>query len=173
MMLTKSPLKTVRFRYPRVIKEGGLIKEYDETYGEAKELLYKLVNESTNNIFYCKDFRSGDKGYEKHLSTVILTDKSLVVIYNMEKVIFRLNVKDIKECFVHFVDRKYVIGFRLGEGENSTTRGFRFKEEESNVCCGLYDILDEMVLAVRKKKEGNEKDNEEEELITEVPKEMD
>jgi hypothetical protein len=28
-------------------------------------------------------------------------------------------------------------------------------------------------LAIRKKKEGNDKDNEEEELITEVPKEMD
>jgi hypothetical protein len=172
-MLTRSPLKTVRFRHPRVIKEGGLIREYDETYGEGKELLYKLVNESTNNILYCKDFKSGDKGFEKHISTVILTDKTLVVIYNMEKVIFKLSVKDITECFVHFVEKMYIIGFRLREGENSTTRGFKFKEEESNVCCGLYDILNEMVLAIRKKKEGNDKDNEEEELITEVPKEMD
>ena len=172
MMLTRSPLKTVRFRHPRVIKEGGLIREYDETYGEGKELLYKLVNESTNNILYCKNFKSGDKGFEKHISTVILTDKTLVVIYNMEKVIFKLSVKDITECFVHFVEKMYIIGFRLGEGENSTTRGFKFKEEESNVCCGLYDILNEMVLAIRKKKEGNDKDNEEEELITEVPKEM-
>ena len=141
---TRSPLKTIRFRHPRVIRENEVIKDYDENMAEAKEVMLKLVGESTNKILYTSDFRSGDKGYNEYLSTVILTDRKLVVVYDMKKIIFLLKVKYIKKCFVHFIGNNFLIVFKL---TNEKTKGFKFTEEYGNVCCNLYDIFNEMILS--------------------------
>ena len=141
---TRSPLKTIRFRHPRVIKENECIRSYDETFAEAKEIMLKLVGESTNNILYAEDFRSGDKGYGEYLSTVILTDRKLVVVYDMKKVIFLLKVKYIKDCKIHFVNNNYVLVFKL---TNEKTRGFKLTESFGNVCCNIYNIFNEMIMS--------------------------
>ena len=141
-LLTKSNLKTERFRFPRVIIEGEPIKNYDEEAAEAKELLYQLMKIDTDNIIYNADFQSGDKGFNDKLSTVILTDQFIVVVYDMKKIIFNLNIRDIKKCTLHFMNDVYIIVFKL---YNESTRGFRLCKECGKIACSLYDLFNEML----------------------------
>jgi hypothetical protein len=141
-LLTKSNLKTERFRFPRVIIEGETIKNYDEEAAEAKELLYQLMKIDTDNIIYNADFQSGDKGFNDKLSTVILTDQFIVVVYDMKKIIFNLNIRDIKKCTLHFMNDVYIIVFKL---YNESTRGFRLCKECGKIACSLYDLFNEML----------------------------
>ena len=143
-LLTKSTLKTERFRFPRVIVEGEPIKNYDEEAAEAKELLYQLLKIDTDNIIYNADFQSGDKGFVDKLSTVILTDQLIVVVYDMKKVIFNLSIKEIRKCTLHFMNDVYIIVFKLF---NESTRGFRISKECGKIACSLYDLFNEMLEA--------------------------
>jgi vacuolar protein sorting-associated protein 13A/C len=107
-------LKTERFRYPRIIVEGGeKLESYDENKAEAKELLFILNKEDTDNILYSEDFICANKGFDRKFSTVILTDKSIYVIYDTQKIIFEENLRNINYALVHFIDNKYIIFFKL------------------------------------------------------------
>ena len=147
-LLTKTQIKTERFRHPRVIIEGETIKAYDNDLAEAKELLYKILKIETNNIIFNKDFICGEKEYSEKASTIILTDEYLVVIYNNEKIIFNINVRTIKKCALHYLNDLYIIVFEL---DNMNHRGFNCKFEYSDVLCKLYDIISEMTNAKKEK----------------------
>ena len=141
-LLTKTTLKTERFRFPRVIVEGEPIKCYDEEAAEAKEALFRLMKIDTDNIIYNADFQSGDKGFDDKICTVILTDKLIVVVYDLSKVIFNVKLKHIKKCTLHFVNNVYVVVFKL---DDESTKGFKLTNECGNIACSLYDLFTEML----------------------------
>ena len=118
----RKKLKTERFRYPRIIVEGEeKIHTYDETKAEAKEMLFNLKKEYTDNILFAEDFICGDEGFDRKFSTAILTDYAIYVVYNTKKIIFEEHLKNIKNIKIHFIDNKFIIFFRLN---NEKSRGY-------------------------------------------------
>ena len=60
----------------------------------------------------------------------------------MKKIIFNLNIKEIKKCTLHFMNEVYIIVFKLN---NESTRGFRISKECGKIACSLYDLFEEML----------------------------
>ena len=145
----KKVLVTTRFRHPRVMLGGDEpIKCYDSTLAEAKELLFRLLDIETDSIFYAKYFISGDKGFGVEIKEgifkmcmVVITDTLLLVIYNMTKVIFKLEIKQINSCYVHFVDNHYILAFELNDGNK---KGFKLDNKYSNIACEIHDMFSEL-----------------------------
>ena len=135
----RKKLKTERFRYPRIIVEGEeKVDSYNESKAEAKEILYNLNKEDTNNILYAEDFICGNLGYGRKFSTLILTDKALYVIYNTNKVIYEKNFAEIDSAEIHYVDDNLVFGLRLKSGNLS---GFKVHKDYSRIPIELYDLI--------------------------------
>ena len=62
---------------------------YEENKAEAREILYQLENIDTNNILFAEDFICPD--CPRRMSTAILTDDHMYVVYDNRKIIFKLN----------------------------------------------------------------------------------
>ena len=133
----KKRIKTSRFRHPRVIVEGDKkLQPYEENKAEAREILYQLEKIDTNNILFAEDFICPD--CPRRMSTAILTDKNMYVIYNTNKILFKLNTSQAHNAYVHYIDDKFYLAFKMHDG---TTKGFPIRNEYSNVATGLHDIL--------------------------------
>ena len=140
-------LKTERFRYPRIIVEGEeKIHTYNENIAEAKELLFILNKENTDNILYTEDFICANRGCERKFSTIILTDKSIYVIYNTKKVIFEEVLENIKFVMVHFIDNKFIIVFKLISGK---TKGFCVNKDYSKIPTEIFDLISPVLKRVQ------------------------
>ena len=140
-------LKTERFRYPRIIVEGEeKVHTYNENKSEAKEILFILEKENTDNILYSEDFICADKGFGKKFSSVILTDKAIYVVYNTQKVIFEELLKNIKHSVVHFIDDKFVIVFKLLNGKS---KGFSINKDYSRIPTELFDLISPVIKRVQ------------------------
>jgi hypothetical protein len=118
---------------------------YESTLAEAKEILWRIQKIETDYIYYAKYFVSGDKGfnsmnkYNMHkMCMVIITDIFLLVIYNSSKVIFKLEMKKIQSCTLHFVDGKYILAFKLN---NNHTKGFRLETNYALIACQINDMF--------------------------------
>ena len=184
----KKVLVTSRFRHPRVMLGGDEpIHRYDPTLAEAKELLFRLLDEETDSIFYAKYFICGDKGFGSEIKDglfkmcmVIITDTFVLVVYNMTKIIFKLEIRKINSCALHFIDNKYILAFTL---DDRHIKGFKLEEGYANVACQIHDMFSEMgimknIKAVytiarptglenkdkNEKEEKKEKENEEEKI---------
>ena len=148
----KDILVTTRFRHPRVMIGGDdPIHCYESILAEAKELLWRIQKIETDNIYYAKYFVSGDKGfnsmnkYNVHIMCmVVITDVFLLVIYNSRKVIFKLEMKKIHSCTLHFIDGKYLLAFRLN---NNQTKGFRLETNYALIACQINDMFRKMDLS--------------------------
>ena len=133
----RKKLKTTRFRHPRVIVEGDKkLLPYEENKAEARETIYQLEKVDTNNILFAEDFICPD--CPRKISTAILTDKFMYVVYNMQKIIFKLDLQQVVNTNVHYYDDKFILAFKLNNG---TTKGFPIRNDYSTVATGLDDIL--------------------------------
>ena len=139
----RKKLKTERFRYPRIIVEGEeKLQTYDESRAEAKEILFNLKKENTDNILFAEDFICGDHGFGRKFSTCILTDQAIYVIYNTSKIIFEEFLKNIKNVSIHFYDDNFIIVFKVKGGK---TRGFSINKYYSRIPTELFDLLTPIV----------------------------
>ena len=130
-------LKTTRFRHPRVIVEGDKkLLPYEENKAEARECLYQLERVDTNNILFAEDFICPH--CPRKMSNAILTDKFMYVIYNMEKIVFKLDLERVENTSVHYYDDKFILAFKLKE---NITKGFPIRNDYSTVATGLQEIL--------------------------------
>ena len=134
--LGKKKLRTKRFRHPRVIVEGEQkLQPYEENKAEARECLYQLEKTDTNNILFAEDFICPN--CPKRLCTAILTDRYMYVVYNMQKIVFKLFLKKVKNTSVHYIDNKFIIVFKL----RNRNEGFSIRNDYSKVATKLQDIL--------------------------------
>ena len=130
-------IRTTRFRHPRVIVEGEKkLLPYEENKAEARECLYQLEKIDTNNILFAEDFICPH--CPRKISTAILTDKYMYVIYNMQKKIFKLDLGNVENTNVHYIDDKFILAFKL---KNNKTKGFPIRYDYSTVATGLQDRL--------------------------------
>ena len=133
----KKKIKTSRFRHPRVIVEGDKkLMPYEENKAEAREILYQLENIDTNNILFAEDFICPD--CPRRMSTAILTDDHMYVVYDNRKIIFKLNTGKARNANVHYIDDRFYLAFEM---KDNGIRGFPIKYEFSTVATGLHDIL--------------------------------
>ena len=133
----KKKVKTSRFRHPRVIVEGDTkLMPYEENKAEAREVLYQLENIDTNNILFADDFICPD--CPRRMSTAILTDDHMYVVYDNRKIIFKLNTSKARNVNLHYIDDKFYLAFMMNDG---TKRGFPIRYEYSTIATGLHDIL--------------------------------
>ena len=181
----KKVLVSTRFRHPRVMLGGDEpIHRYDSTLAEAKEILFRLLDIETDSIYYAKYFISGDKGLNVQIKEgvykmcmAIITDDLILVIYNLVKVVFKLEIKKIKKCSVHFHENKYILAFTL---DDDNIKGFRLDEKYAKVACEIYDMFSDIglmksiravyTIARPVQKENKEEENKEEEIKNEEEK---
>ena len=123
---------------------------YETNLAEAKELLWRILKIETDSIFYAQYFVSGDKGFNSlikenihKMCMVIITNKFIFVIYNSSKLIFKLEIKKIQKCSVHFLENKYILAFRLEDGH---TKGFRLENNYAIIACQINDMFGKMDL---------------------------
>ena len=133
----KRRLKTTRFRYPRVIVEGDKkLLPYQENKAEARESLYLLEGMDTNNILFAEDFICPD--CPNRLSSAVLTDKYMYVIYNLRKIIFKLELEKVTNTKMHYAKENFYMVFELVGG---IKKGFPLRNDYSHVATNLQDIL--------------------------------
>jgi hypothetical protein len=131
-------IPTTRFRYPRVIVEGEeKLWPYEENKAEARESIYQLDKIDTNNILFAEDFICPD--VPTKLSTAILTDTHMYVLFNMNNIIFKLSLKNVNNTSLHYVSDRFYIAFQMNPNQNRI--GFPIRNDFSNVALKLQDIL--------------------------------
>ena len=109
---------------------------YEDNKAEAREVLYQLEKIDTNNILYAEDFICPD--CPRRMSTAILTDTHMYVVYDSRTIIFKLDTRKANDSNVHYMDDKFYLAFKMNNG---TIRGFPIRYEYSTVATGLNDIL--------------------------------
>ena len=133
----KKRIVTKRFRHPRVIVEGDKkLMPYEENKAEARELLYQLEKIDNNNILFADDFICPD--CPRRMCTAILTDDHMYVVYNNNKILFKLNTEHATNAKLHYIDDRFYLAFDMNTGNK---KGFPISYEYSTVATGLYDIL--------------------------------
>ena len=137
LLTGKKKIKTSRFRHPRVIVEGDKrLNPYEDNKAEARELLYQLENIDTNNILFADDFICPD--CQRRISTAILTDEHMYVVYDNRKIIFKLNTGKAENAYLHYIDNKFYLVFYMND---KSKRGFPIRYDYSTVATKLQDIL--------------------------------
>lgn len=113
---SRSKIKTDRFRHPRNINQSEALKPFDNDLAETQAIISNLIKKSEGKavntfpkIVFTKDFTYGKKGYMDNLSTVIITDYYLLVVYNGEEKIFDIDLKNIWKTEVHRNNSDYVV----------------------------------------------------------------
>ena len=135
--------KTKRFRYPRTIIEGEeSLPCYEENKAEGKELLWKLAEVDTDNIYLAENFICVDRGLNDQYSMCILTDNCVYVVYDIRKIVFLLKIYKINSCSVHFVDGGFKMCFNLNNGGS---KRFSIMKEYSRLAIMLYDYINEII----------------------------
>jgi hypothetical protein len=87
-----------------------------------------------NRIFLFADVKK-EKDEGRHL-TLVLTDRTLLVTYNLVDVPFMIKIRDVKECNVYLQHGMYVVLFVMMNGK---TEGFRIFEQK--VACRIFDMF--------------------------------
>ena len=62
----------------------------------------------------------------------------MYVIYNMQKIVFKLELQNVENTNVHYIDDKFILAFKL---YNNKTKCFPIRSDYSTVATGLQDIL--------------------------------
>ena len=126
-------LKTDRFRYPRPIEKSVALQSYNEDKATIKAILDFLKSYSTHEIIYFKQFAYISPGLENSVSTLILTDKCVMVVYQAKEIVFQIALNQIKSVEVHSQNNNISIIFSL----KNNTREFIMTKDFS-LCSDFY-----------------------------------
>ena len=78
----------------------------------------------------------------------------MYVIYNLQKIVFKLDLRKVENTSVHYLDDKFVLAFKLKE---NITKGFPIRYDYSTIATGLQDILYHMFNKTQLMYDPNEK----------------
>ena len=94
-------LNTERFRYPRTIQKAIRLNSYDEDEALIRAILEYLGGYGEQEIIYFKQFKYIHPGLQGSFSTLILTDKCVMIVYQAQELVFKLNLDLIRRVEVH------------------------------------------------------------------------
>ena len=94
-------LKTERFRYPRAIKKATRLYSYNEDEGLVRAILDYLGGYADHEIIYFKEFKYIKPGLQGSVSTLILTDKCVMIVYQAKELVFKIDLNLIRRVEVH------------------------------------------------------------------------
>jgi hypothetical protein len=156
-------LKTMRFRYPRVIEKNVALKSYNEDLAIVKAILLKLKDKEhdfkDDDIIYFKQFNYFEFGLNNNdfRSSLILTNKHVLVVYEAKKLEKEILLNNIKNVEVHKEnennDENFLIVFGLKKGKKQF-----IKTDDLKLCTEFYSLLSKNLVdvdAVDKKNKNN------------------
>ena len=94
-------LRTDRFRYPRPIEKAMGLKSYNEDKSTIRAILDFLKNYTDHEIIYFKQFTYLSPGFDGSISTLILTNKCVMVVYQAKEIVFQISLNQIKKIEIH------------------------------------------------------------------------
>ena len=94
-------LKTERFRYPRPIEKAIGLKSYNEDKATIRAILDFFKKYSNHEIIYFKQLYYISPGLGRSISTLILTNKCVMVVYQAKELVFQISLKHINRVEVH------------------------------------------------------------------------
>ena len=94
-------LKTERFRYPRTIQKAIRLNSYNEDEALIRAILDYLGGYDDHEIIYFKQFQYINPGLQGSTSTLILTDKCVMIVYQAKEIVFKIDLNLIRRVEVH------------------------------------------------------------------------
>ena len=94
-------LKTERFRYPRTIQKAIRLNSYNEDEAVIRAILDYLGGYDEHEIIYFKKFKYINPGLQGSFSTLILTDKCVMIVYQAKELVFEIELETIQRVEVH------------------------------------------------------------------------
>ena len=94
-------LETERFRYPRTIQKAIRLNTYNEDEALVRAILDYLEGYEEHEIIYFKQFKYINPGLQNSISTLILTDKCVMIVYQATELVFKIELDLIKRVEVH------------------------------------------------------------------------
>ncbi len=137
---SRGKLKTERFRHPRHIVVNEPLKPYDENYAEVQAIIRYLGDVTDNKLIFFADFKYIDPIYENLISTLIVTDKKVRVVYDGKENIFTLDIRLIRNTEVHVVRDFFIIIFLLIDGRKNYV-----VTQDVALCCQVHGILKHLI----------------------------
>ena len=101
ILIFNPKLKTERFRYPRTIQKAIRLNAYNEEEALVRAILDYLGGYEDHEIIYFKQFKYINPGLQSSLSTLILTNKCVMVVYQAKELVFKALLDSIKRVEVH------------------------------------------------------------------------
>jgi hypothetical protein len=137
---SRGKLKTERFRHSRhiVVNEG--LRPYDENYAEVQAIIRHLGDISDNKLIFFADFYYIDRDLGKETSTLIITDRRIMIIYNAEEKVFDVDIRVIRNTEVHIIGGNFVLVFYLIDG----SKRFILTQDVA-LCCQVHGILQKIL----------------------------
>ena len=138
---SRGKVKTDRFRHPRHIIPNEGLRPYDPDSAEVQAILRQLGDFANNKLIFFADFKYIEPGLTD-LSTLILTDKKLLIVYQGKENLFELKLSDIKNTEVHInpegSNYLLLIYTSLGDRQLIVT-------DNLEMCCQLHGILQKLI----------------------------
>lgn len=137
---SRGKLKTERFRHPRHIVVNEPLKPYDENYAEVQAIIRNLGDLTDNKLIFFADFKYIDPIYENGLSTLIVTDKKVRIVYDGTENIFSLDVRLVRNTEVHVVRDYFIIIFFMIDGRKNYV-----VTQDVALCCQVHGIMQKII----------------------------
>jgi hypothetical protein len=132
-------LKSERFRYPRTIEKSEGLKAYDEDRATVQAILDFLKEFSDHEIVHYKQFNYLSPGLENSLSSLILTNKCIMVVYQAKEIVFNLELNHIKYIEVHKEPNQTTFDLIFNLKDNSKKY---IRTNDINICTEFYLMFD-------------------------------
>jgi hypothetical protein len=137
---SRGKLKTERFRHPRHIVVNEPLKPYDENFAEVQAIIRSMGDLSDNRLIFFADFKYIDPVYENEISTLIITDKKIRVVFNGKENIFSLDIRLLRNTEVHIVRDFFIMIFFLIDGRKNYV-----VTQDITLCCQVHGILQKLI----------------------------
>ena len=139
-MFQTSKLATLRFRHPRIIEKNKPLTAYNEQLAEVMEIIERIKPKENYLLIFSADFMDERKEFEGKVSTIILTDRNVMVVTDGKELVMEEEYKDIVTMEVFTMDREmFVLLFNRDEKEKYILT------ENLQVCTETYKIINNII----------------------------
>lgn len=141
-MFTAGKLKTLRFRHPRHISKNLPLSSYDAGYAEVQQIIKCFKSLNTQKLVFFHDFKFIDEDLQEGISTIIITDKQVAIVYNAKEMVLQMNLNNLKNTEVHSTSNKkvFLVVFYLIRNQKCL-----IATENLKMCTQVHYLLQNMI----------------------------